>query len=152
MDDLNSESPTGPDSYISPANKTLVHVPRILIVEDDAAFAEWIQLTLQHLRMLVLCETHGRKALERYNAMQPDLVLLDIRLPDMNGWAVLDAIRETKSVLSRPAIIVISPYGDPANRLAAKIRDVDGYLVKPFSAETVKNTVLQALGSRREDR
>ena len=146
MDDPNSKQ-AAPDL---PASKTLIHVPRILIIEDDTAFAEWIQLTLEHLHMLVVCETRGSNALERYNDMLPDLVLLDIRLPDMTGWAVLDTIRETKTVLSRPAVIIISAYGDPANRLAAKIRDVDGYLVKPFNGETIKNAVLQALGSRRE--
>ncbi len=150
MDDPNS-NPSGIDPAPSPDSQTLVHVSRVLIVEDDADFAAWIQTTLKKLHMLILCETQGSKALERYNEFHPDLVLLDIRLPDMTGWTVLDTIRESKATLSRPAIIIISAYGDPANRLAAKLRDVDGYLVKPFDAETIISTVLQALGSKHED-
>src|SRR5436305_12512891 len=76
--------------------KTWTHVPRVLIVEDTVELGEVIQATLQRMHIMAFCETHGLKALKRYEEIQPDLVLLDIGLPDMTGWKVLDAMKESK--------------------------------------------------------
>ncbi len=131
--------------------KTWTHVTRVLIIEDTVELGEVIQATLQRMHIMAFCETHGLKALKRYEEVQPDLVLLDIGLPDMTGWRVLDAMKESKAIFKRPAIVVITAYGDPANRLMGKLQGVDSYLIKPFTPEEVQNVVQEVLGRTRDE-
>src|SRR5689334_8574621 len=67
---------------------TIPHVPRVLIIEDTVELGELIQTTLEQMELMAFCETSGTRALERYGAIEPDIVLLDIGLPDMTGWKV----------------------------------------------------------------
>jgi DNA-binding response OmpR family regulator len=97
-------------------------------------------------------ESHGEKGLQTYKKLTPDLVLLDIALPDMQGWKLLDRIREyveSKSSREMPKIIVISAYGDPANRLMGKLQDIAQYLIKPFTPDEVEAVVAGVLGLER---
>lgn len=125
------------------------HTPTILIVEDSTELAEIIEATLQRLDMETAHETHGNRGLDRFNAMNPDVVLLDIGLPDMTGWKLLDHIKEVKGDARMPAIVIITAYGDPANRLVGKLQNVNDYLIKPFTADEVERVVLNALKSTR---
>lgn len=124
--------------------------PRILIVEDTVELAEVIQATLQRLNMNAVVEMRGERALKRYETLQPDVVLLDIALPDTSGWKLLETIREQQAAntgVKQAAIIVITAYGDAANRLVGKLQNVHSYLVKPFTADEVAKKVLKALNS-----
>jgi CheY-like chemotaxis protein len=123
--------------------------PTVLIIEDTTELAEVIQATLERMNIVTAHETHGVKALAKFNEMKPDVVLLDISLPDMTGWKILDTIKEKQEkgeMHTLPAIIVITAYGDPANRLVGKLQGVFSYLVKPFTADEVESVVAQALG------
>lgn len=119
--------------------------PSILIIEDSTELAEIIEATLQRINLKTAHETHGTRALTRFNEMKPDVVLLDIGLPDMTGWKLLDHIKEVKGDAKMPAIIVITAYGDPANRLVGKLQNVHDYLIKPFTADEVERVVLSAV-------
>jgi len=122
-------------------------VASVLILEDTTELAEVIQATLERLNIRVAIETHGGKALSHYESVKPDVVLLDLGLPDMNGWKFLEAIKEKyKSQL--PVIIVITAYGDPANRLVGKLQGVYDYLIKPFTSDEVERVVIGAINSR----
>ena len=148
------EYDSGADDAASPSlhqQKTALHIPRVLIVEDTAELGQLIQVTLERMDMLAFHETHGAPALERFDEIRPDLVLLDIGLPDMSGWRVLDAIKESKLAFSRPAIVIITAFGDPANRLMGKLQGVDGYLTKPFTHDEIESVVLGALGKNVKD-
>lgn len=126
---------------------------KVLIVEDTIELAEVIQATVERMGITVFHETHGAKALDIFKEKQPDLVLLDIGLPDMNGWKLLDHIKQVDES-ARPSIVVISAYGDPANRVIGKMQDVDSYLIKPFSPDEVERVVrkvLNAQGTKSED-
>ncbi len=127
--------------------KSLSTTPSILIIEDSTELAEIIEATLQRLDMATAHETHGNKALARFDEMKPDVVLLDIGLPDMTGWKLLEDIREKKGDAKMPAVIVITAYGDPANRLIGKLQNVHDYLIKPFTADEVEKVVISALSS-----
>lgn len=121
--------------------------PSILIIEDSVELAEIIEATLQRLDMLTTHETHGGRAFNRYPEIMPDVVLLDIGLPDMTGWKLLEHIRERHAATGMPKVIVITAYGDPANRLIGKLQNVHDYLIKPFTADEVERVVLSALGA-----
>ncbi len=121
----------------------------VLIVEDSTELAEVIQATLERMELVTAHETHGAKAIAKFSEMNPDVVLLDIGLPDMTGWEILDAIRgkqdKSGKHAGRPAIIVITAYGDPANRLVGKLQDIHSYLIKPFTPDEVEKIVRNAL-------
>lgn len=121
--------------------------PVILIIEDTTELAEVIQATLERVNMVTFHETHGLRAINLLNSKNPDVVLLDISLPDMTGWKILDAIKakHEEKKLPLPIVIVISAYGDPANRLVGKLQGVHSYLIKPFTADEVEKAVTTAL-------
>ena len=125
------------------------HKPSVLIIEDTTELAEIIQATLERKDIVTAHETHGNKALARFFSMKPDVVLLDISLPDMTGWKILETIKEKEEQgeIVMPAIVVITAYGDPANRLVGKLQGVHSYLVKPFTSDEVEKVVVQALGN-----
>ena len=120
-----------------------------LIVEDTFELAEILQITLERMHIVTAHESHGVRAFARFNEMKPDVVLLDIGLPDGPGWNVLERIKEQqhKSGGKMPAVIVITAYGDPANRLVGKLHGVDSYLIKPFTPHEVERTVQIALST-----
>ncbi len=121
------------------------HHYKVLIIEDTVELAEIIQVTLQRLNLHVFHETHGSKALEVYDSELPDLVLLDIGLPDMTGWHVLQAIQGKRFQGKTPSILVITAYGDPANRLMGKLQDIQGYLIKPLQPDEIEQAVIRVL-------
>ncbi|PJF21386.1 MAG: hypothetical protein CUN56_11375 [Phototrophicales bacterium] len=125
------------------------HKPLVLIVEDTQELAEVIEATLQRMGLRTAHESHGARALQSFYELDPDLVLLDISLPDTTGWKIIDAIKERleETQGEMPKVIVITAFDDPANRLIGKLQDVHSYLIKPFTSDQIENLVKQALGS-----
>ncbi|MDZ4768320.1 MAG: response regulator [Chloroflexota bacterium] len=146
QDALQSRAETRP--YAEPTLET--YTPTVLIVEDAFELAEILQLTLRRLKLRTVHESFGGRASERYRELQPDVVLLDISLPDIPGWQVLENIKESsKAMGSRmPIVIVITAFGDPANRLIGKLQGVYRYLIKPFTPREVEQIVKEALSTR----
>lgn len=123
-------------------------IPTVLIVEDTIELAEVITATLERMNMVTAHETHGNKALDKFNEMNPDVVLLDISLPDMTGWKIMDVIKERHETGGKmPIVIIITAYDDPANRLVGKLQGVYSYLIKPFTADEIEMAVTQAISS-----
>jgi two-component system response regulator AdeR len=123
----------------------------VLIIEDTRELAEIIQLILQKHEAILTThvEADGQNAIETFKKIKPDLILLDLNLPDMRGWHVLDEIRrltEDDVLLPMPKVIVTTAYADPANRVMGKLQDIIEYLVKPFTPAEVENAVLDSLG------
>jgi len=120
----------------------------VLIVEDTLELAEVIQATLERMNLTVVHAAHGSKALEKFHELHPEVILLDIGLPDMMGWKIMDAIKEHYDEMpdKMPIIIVITAYDDPANRLVGKLQGVHSYLIKPFTADEIERTVTRAIG------
>ncbi len=127
-------------------NKVNANAP-VLIVEDTVELAEVLEATLQAMGMNTIVANHGSIALDRLKTQSPRLLLLDLGLPDISGWEVLKTIKENykQAGKSLPHIIVITAYGDPANRLVGKFQDVDAYLIKPFTPDQVEKLVTDVL-------
>jgi CheY-like chemotaxis protein len=141
-----AETQTAPSAQTALQSKTQLSA---LIVEDTLELAEILQVTLERMHMVTGHESHGSRAVTRFNEMKPDIVLLDIGLPDGPGWKVLDSIREHQQKIGgqMPVVIVITAYGDPANRLVGKLHGVYSYLIKPFTPREIETTVRNALSS-----
>lgn len=119
---------------------------RILIVEDTIQFADLVRVALRNLDAEIVHVMSASAALITIEQFHPDLVLLDIGLPDMDGWHLLETLRQEPCLQSEaPAIVVMTAYGDPANRLIGKLQGVDGYVIKPCSIHEVRHAVAEAL-------
>ena len=116
-----------------------------LIVEDTDDIARIIEMTLDHLGIESQVAPNGPKALEFVTGKIPDLMLLDIGLPGMNGWEVLEAIKNRYPDAEFP-VIIMTAFGDPANRLIGKFqKHVSHYFVKPFDVKELSQAVREAL-------
>lgn len=122
---------------------------KVLIVEDTRELGEIIQMVLEkHGIFDIFLEEDGQTAIERFSTIKPDLVLLDLNLPDMRGWHVLDEMRTIAQEieLEMPKVIVTTAYSDAANRVTGKFQNIGSYLVKPFRPSEVEQAVLESLG------
>ena len=106
---------------------------KVLIVEDESNIAELINLYLKKEGYETMIAPDGGKALELYRLFRPDLVLLDIMLPVMDGWAVCSKIRET----DKTPIIMLTAKGETIDKVAGLEMGADDYIVKPFEMKEV---------------
>lgn len=101
---------------------------RVLLVEDDPSVADGIIDGLQHSNFETRHVTTGQGALDCLDEFNPELILLDLGLPDMDGTEVCRAIRKE----SQTPIIVVSARGDEIDRVVSLEMGADDYVVKPF--------------------
>lgn len=102
---------------------------KLLIVEDETRIAQWIKLyTEREGYHCVMCE-NGREALDCFHQEQPDLILLDLMLPEIDGWQVCESIRSYSDV---PIIMLTARIGEQDIIQGLKI-GADDYVTKPFS-------------------
>ena len=100
----------------------------ILVVEDDNNISDLIRMYLEKEGFEVRIAADGGKAVEEFKAREPDLVLLDVMLPVLDGWGVCAKIRET----SKCPIIMLTAKGEVNDRIHGLEMGADDYLVKPF--------------------
>ncbi|MCL4424526.1 MAG: response regulator transcription factor [Firmicutes bacterium] len=101
----------------------------ILVVEDDPKIQKIIVQTLRKEGYRVLTSGDGREAIQKARAERPDLVLMDLRLPEMDG---LEVCRELRKEGPLP-IIIVSARGEEADKVAGFTLGADDYITKPFS-------------------
>ena len=104
---------------------------RILIVEDDSGISDFVNLELQHEGFDTEVADNGRIALEKFEAFNPDLILLDIMLPELSGLEVLRRIRKTSTV----PVIILTARGETYDRVNGLDAGADDYIPKPFEIE-----------------
>ena len=112
---------------------------RILVVDDETDVQEFVSLVLQDHGFEVICAANGEDALGKIEAFHPDLVVLDLMMPVMDGWGVLDRLRE---LALPPAVIVLSAYPDEWRAFRGGAWEC---LPKPFEPETLVATCERAL-------
>ena len=105
--------------------------PLILVVEDDASVRNLITTTLKVHDYKYLTAANGNLAIMEATSGNPDIVLLDLGLPDMDGMEVIRTIRQWSSM----PIIVISARSEDTDKIKALDAGADDYLIKPFSVE-----------------
>lgn len=104
----------------------------ILIIEDDHHIAEGVQLNLTLQGYEVVIAPDGVAGLNKWKEVRPDLVILDIMLPGIDGLSILQRIRLEDE---RLPILILSAKGDPDDRIKGLAFGVDDYLAKPFNIE-----------------
>ena len=106
---------------------------KVLIVEDDKNIADLLRIYLEKEQMECEIAGDGVTGVEKFRQMQPDLVLLDIMLPGMDGWAVCRKIRET----SKTPVIMLTAKGELEDKVSGLEMGADDYITKPFEMKEV---------------
>jgi len=109
---------------------------KILVVDDEERMVRFIRLNLEHDGFVVIEAFNGKQALQRLRDATPDLILLDVMMPDLNGFEVLELVN------AHPAVIFVTAYDEYALK-AFEVHAVD-YLLKPFSKERFAEALLRA--------
>ncbi|MBN1143557.1 MAG: response regulator [Bacteroidales bacterium] len=117
---------------------------RVLIIEDNDDNLYLIRFILENNGLEVLAASTGREGFEMTFSEKPDLVLMDIQLPDINGLEVTKMIRNEASCKSIP-IVAISSYAMTGDRQHALEAGCSGYVEKPIDPETIMNIIFEYL-------
>jgi DNA-binding response OmpR family regulator len=111
---------------------------RILVVEDNLAIAEGLAYNLRHEGHDVRIAEDGEAAVADSRAWSPDLVILDLMLPKLDGYGVLAAIRETRNDVP---VIILSARGEEADKVRGFRLDADQYVTKTFGVHELLERV-----------
>ena len=106
---------------------------KILVVDDDLNICELLKLYLENEGYTAYVANDGKAAVDMFNEKSPDLVLLDIMLPKMDGWQVCREIRKSSSV----PIIMLTAKGETFDKVLGLELGADDYVTKPFDSKEV---------------
>lgn len=106
---------------------------KIMIVDDDGNICELLRLYLEKEGFSTVIFNNGQDAIESFNSVKPDLVLLDIMLPGLDGWQVCRKIRS----LSSTPVIMLTAKGETFDKVLGLELGADDYIVKPFETKEV---------------
>ncbi len=114
---------------------------KILAVDDEQRMVRFIQLNLEQDGFEVITAYNGKDALEQVRTQLPDLILLDIMMPDINGFEVLKKIREVNNV----PVIMLTAKGEEDDRIQGLELGADDYITKPFSPRELVSRIRAVL-------
>ena len=118
---------------------------KILVVEDDPQTAKMVLTTIQRAGLEAMQVGNGSEAIEYLNSEKPDIIVLDLNLPQINGWQVLD-YAQAKYGADSIKVIVTTARNDAVNQVIGKLHFVARYLVKPYVPDELSSTIKSLLG------
>jgi DNA-binding response OmpR family regulator len=118
---------------------------RVVCVEDEPEMIDLIRLILGRRGFEVIGADGGKKGLEAIREQRPDLVLLDLMMPDMDGWEVYQQLKANNNTRDIPVIVVTAKAQSIDKVLGLHIAKVDDYISKPFSPQELLDSVDQVL-------
>lgn len=104
---------------------------KILIVEDDPGIADFENLELKHEGFETVVAVNGREAIELFEKENPDLILLDLMIPELSGLEVIRIIRRTSNI----PVIMVTARGETYDKIIGLDSGADDYISKPFEIE-----------------
>jgi DNA-binding response OmpR family regulator len=114
---------------------------KILVVDDEERMARFIRLNLEHDGFQVVEAHRGQEAMDKLRTSLPDLILLDIMMPDMDGFEVLKLVREVSDV----PVIMLTAKGEEDDKVKGLELGADDYITKPFSPRELVSRVKAVL-------
>ena len=124
---------------------------RVVCVEDEPEMIDLIRLILSRKGFEVIGADGGKQGLEIIRENKPDLILLDLMMPDMDGWEVYQQIKADKSTSEIPVIVVTAKAQSIDKVLGLHIAKVDDYISKPFSPQELMDSVDRVLNRNLEN-
>ncbi|MDK1029377.1 MAG: response regulator [Anaerolineae bacterium] len=123
----------------------------ILCIEDEQEMIDLIRLILGRRGFEVTGAAGGKEGLEKLQENPPDLVLLDLMMPDIDGWEVYQQMKAEEKTKDIPVIVVTAKAQNIDKVLGIHIAKVDDYIAKPFSPQDLLNSVEKILGVREKN-
>jgi two-component system KDP operon response regulator KdpE len=114
---------------------------RILVVDDEERMVRFIRMNLEHDGFQVSEAFNGKQAIQRLRDVSPDLILLDVMMPDIDGFEVLQMVREISSV----PVIMLTAKGEEDDRIRGLELGADDYVPKPFNPRELVSRVKAVL-------
>lgn len=118
---------------------------RILVIEDDVDLVELLRYQLTQAGFLTLAAADGADGLEKVRSLRPDLILLDLMLPELDGFALCEILRRDRATRTVPIIILSAMSGELA-RVAGLGAGANDFLSKPFSLKVLIYRIQTILG------
>lgn len=123
---------------------------RVVYIEDEPEMIDLVRLILGRKGFEVKGAHGGRVGLEAVREQKPDLVLLDLMMPDMDGWEVYQLMKADEATKDTPVIVITAKAQSIDRVLGLHIAKVDDYISKPFSPQELVESVEKVLSSRQE--
>jgi len=121
---------------------------RVVCVEDEPEIIDLIRLILGRKGFDLTGATGGLEGLETIRRLKPDLVLLDLMMPDMDGWEVYQQMKADPELKSIPVIVVTAKAQSIDKILGLHIAKVDDYVTKPFGPQELLQSVERVLSAK----
>ena len=115
--------------------------PVILIIEDDESISEIVSRVLESEGYTIHVASNGVKGLEQFYLTLPDMIILDVKMPEMDGWETLERIRQ----ISDCPVIMLTVFGSTDDIIKGLELGADDYLVKPFGIQELLARVTAVL-------
>ncbi|MGD8604231.1 MAG: response regulator [Anaerolineales bacterium] len=119
---------------------------RVVCIEDEPEMIDLVRLILGRRGFLVIGANGGIEGLETVRQEKPDLVLLDLMMPDMDGWEVYQQIKADPDLNKIPVVVVTAKAQSIDKVLGLHIAKVDDYITKPFGPQELLESVEKILG------
>jgi DNA-binding response OmpR family regulator len=118
---------------------------KILVVDDDPDMVDLLVFTLRRERFLIGTAADGIEAIEKARSLRPDLILLDLLLPELDGFAVCETLRRAPATASIP-VIMVTAVSSQFSRLAGLDAGAIDFVQKPFSPKALVHRIKEILG------
>ena len=118
---------------------------KILIAEDEPDLIKVLQKRVSAAGYDTILAADGRKALELFDSRKPDLVLLDVMLPGMDGWELIRYIKDIRRSRS-PVLVLTAKTGEKDKMIGVDILKADAYMTKPFDPDELIKKIRELAG------
>lgn len=120
---------------------------KVVCIEDEPEMIDLVRLILGRKGFELIGAVGGREGLETVRRVKPDLVLLDLMMPDMDGWEVYQQMKADEDLKAIPVIVVTAKAQSIDKVLGLHIAKVDDYVTKPFGPQELLESVRKVLGT-----
>jgi CheY-like chemotaxis protein len=114
---------------------------QILYIEDERTTFDLVSQALKPLGYRVTRATSGKQGLAMVKKQKPDLLLLDLMMPDVNGWDVFRTVKSDETLADLPIIVISARLSEHERTILADLPRADEYIIKPFDVEQVIRAV-----------
>ena len=124
------------------------HQPLILIADDDPEIRRILHDHLSTMQCNIVQATDGEQALEQVIVQKPDLVILDVMMPELNGWEICKYVK-THEEYAKTGVIMLTAIGATVNELTSPIYGADDYIDKPFDFDELEFKIRKVLAEKK---
>jgi two-component system response regulator VicR len=118
----------------------------VVYIEDEPELIDLLRLILKNEGIVIKAALKGEEGLALVRELKPDLVLLDLMLPDMEGWDIFWKMQQDAELADIPVIVITVRTEGLVEGVWPQVQDLAGYLVKPFTVQELREAVSRTLG------